>query len=273
MHYPYQTPFVRQLSATDLSPATVRSIDQSVTQFFSYLRANNTAFAANPTVDNLFDRDVTAYFDELRHQGQLRRTTENKLLSHLNRYFQYLFTHSLTTHLPTLALHGPQRPAAQPQQTKWLPLLPTILSDQRVHFYTRLTLLLISKGYRVGEILQPGFVHEWQTIPLNTSERQFQQAFMRFITPLQARQQSSDLFLKQRLDLTNPHLTNAALHKYLKKDAAYLGFDLSPTRLYQSYVIQMLREHPTFSDQELEDRLRLDPQALLYYKQLQLKWQ
>jgi hypothetical protein len=171
--------------------------------------------------------------------------------------------------LPTISIHGPKRDTQAPFQTKWLATLPIILDDAHVHHYTRLTLLLLSKGYTVQEFLQPHFYLTWQSLPATVEhELTFRESFQTFITPLQRRQHSADIFLKQRLDLANPRLTNAALHKYLKKDSQYLGFSISPKVLHQSYILSVLQRESGLSDQQLAAKLMLDPQALQYYQHL-----
>lgn len=269
MPYPYQIDFVRFLRHQQLASATITSYNQSLSEFFSFLTTTNTGFADHPTVNNIFDRDIEAYLTWLTDQQQAKATTINKILSQINRYFQFLFTHHLTTQLPTISIHGPKRDSQAPFQTKWLATLPIILDDAHVHHYTRLTLLLLSKGYTVQEFLQPHFYLTWQSLPATVEhEPTFRESFQTFITPLQRRQHSADIFLKQRLDLANPRLTNAALHKYLKKDSQYLGFSISPKVLHQSYILSVLQRESSLSDQQLATKLMLDPQALQYYQHL-----
>lgn len=272
MSYPYRDVFLSYLNQQHLAAATQDAHDQTLTNFFEYLLQANVGFAEHPDINNVFDRDIQQYFSWLVTQRHANQATLNKILSHINRYFKYLFTHQLTVHLPTLELHGSHKPDNYQTSIKWLSLLDTILTDDQVHYYTRLTLFLISKGYQSEEFLQPHFYLEWQNIkPSSPAETAFIRSFTEFIKPIQARQRSSDIFLKQRLDLAHPQLTNPALHKYLHRDSQYLGFSLAPSRLRQSHVLFNLRQLRDLSDSQLETRLHLDPQSLLYYQQLALK--
>lgn len=247
----------------------MQSYGQTLTELFDYLVTHNRGYADDLSIDNLFDRDITDYLSMLLTKKQIKATTYNKLLSQINRYFRFLFTHQLTKKLPTLELHGKTLQSNQTLNLKWLQFLPTLLVDDNLHPYTKLTLFLISKGYQITEFMQPGFYQEWHHINLsNTAEQQFIQSFESYIKPLQQRQHSLDIFLKQRLDLDAPQLSLPGLHKYLKPDSQYIGIELTPKTLRQSYILQMLQRLYNQPDSVLETRLHLDPASLSYYQHL-----
>ena len=95
MDYPYQQYFRRFLDQQELSPLTIKTYDTSLTNLFNYLRANRPLLAQQPTLNNLTETDVRAYLNYLRDDKQITMTTYNKILSQLNCYFRYLFTHQL----------------------------------------------------------------------------------------------------------------------------------------------------------------------------------
>ena len=269
MDYPYQQNFRRFLDQQDLSPLTIKTYDTSLTNLFNYLRANRLLFAQQPTLNNLTETDVRAYLNYLRDDKQITMTTYNKILSQLNRYFRYLFTHQLISDYPTLTLHGQAVAPNQRVASKWLAKLDQLLADEHLHYYTRLTLLLSKYGFTVGEFLQPGFYQVFGQLPLATpAEQRFRRQLLDYLAPRQRLQHSPDLFLKQRFNPTNPRLSNPALHKFLHQDEEYLGFSLAPKYLHQSYILLYLAEHRRDSDQQLEDALHLDPASLLYYQRL-----
>ncbi|WP_267201849.1 site-specific integrase [Limosilactobacillus kribbianus] len=273
MDYPYQKQFQHFLrDSQHLAPLTISTYDTSLTNFFAYLRANRPAFARDPRLANLTESDVRDYFNTLRTQQKITLSTYNKILSHLNRYFRYLFTHQLITTYPTLTLHGRAVDPNQRVNTKWLGKLDDILADDQLTYYTRMVLLVSKHGFTVGEFLRPGFARVFNQVELTSpAERSFYQRYQEFIHPLQARQNSTDLFLKQRYQPDNPRLTNAGLHKYLKQDEAYLGFHLAPKYLHQSYILTQLAAHQDWSDRQLMEALKLDPSSLLYYQRLLLQ--
>ncbi|MCH5462876.1 site-specific integrase [Lactobacillus sp. LC28-10] len=269
--YPYQEVFEAYLHRQELAQPTIVEYRSVLTDLFSFLSNFNVGYQADHRVATLLDRDVEQYLAMLVNQRQVTNGTYNKMLSHINIYFKYLFTHDLITHYPTLTLKGKSHDDLKAPTTKWLHLMPSILANQQLAVYTRLTLLLSSHFYTISEFLTPGFNQQLDIQNFKTHEQAFWQEYQRFIEPLQERQHSRDLFLKQRLD-GDPHLTAAGLHKYLKPDEKLLGFSLTPTRLYQSAILDFLLQHPRLTDQQLSEKLRLDPQSLNYYRQLAMQY-
>lgn len=269
--YPYQEVFERYLNRQELAQPTIAEYRSVLTDLFNFLSNFNAGYQADHRVATLLDRDIEQYLAMLVNQRQVTNGTYNKMLSHINIYFKYLFTHNLITHYPTLMLKGKSHDDLKAPTTKWLHLMPAILANRQLAVYTRLTLLLSSRYYTISEFLTPGFYQQLNTADFKDDERAFWQEYQQFIRPLQERQHSQDLFLKQRL-AGDPHLTAASLHKYLKPDEKLLGFALTPTRLYQSAILDYLLQHPNLSDQQLVKKLRLDPQSLNYYRQLAIQY-
>lgn len=266
--YPYQREFEAALARQPLAPATIAQYRADLTAFFDDLNHTNAGFAADPQLANIFDRDITTYLERRLANQTMAPNTYNKTLSHLNKYFSYAFSHHLTPELPTLTLHS--RPLAKPLTLTmtWLDELGELVEDGQLHFYTRFSLVLLSKGFTASEFLQPGFEHTIASLDWLPFERQFYRAFRHFIAPLQIKQQSEGFFLKQRLDLANPRLTLPALHKYLQQDESRAGFPLAPRMLHQAYVLHYLTTHHQTSDQDLMQTLRLTANALNYYQRL-----
>lgn len=267
MNYPYQDRFQLFLNQQGLAPLTIKTYDATLTHFFTFLIENRPEFATSPQLSNLTETDVRAFLTALKEDEKITLSTYNKNLSHLNRYFRYLFTHKLIDIYPTLTIHGKATSNNKRLTTKWLEKLPEILQDGQIHFYTRLTIFLSSRGYTVSEFLAPGFENVWQKFsPANETEKKFISDFNSFIKPLQELQHSPQIFLKQRFSPDNPGLSNAGLHKYLRQDEGYLGFSLAPKFLHQAYILYELNNHPELSPAQLMEKLRLDPASLLYYQ-------
>ncbi|GAX00006.1 phage integrase N-terminal SAM-like domain-containing protein [Secundilactobacillus mixtipabuli] len=269
--YPYQETFERYLHQQELAKPTIAEYRSVLTDLFIFLSNFNAGYQADHRVATLLDRDVEQYLAMLVNQRQVTNGTYNKMLSHINIYFKYLFTHDLIRHYPTLTLKGKSHDELKAPTTKWLHLMPSILKNQQLAFYTRLTLMLSSHYYTISEFLTPGFYQQLNSDNFNADEHAFWQQFQQFIQPLQTRQHSQDLFLKQRL-AEDPHLTAAGLHKYLKPDEKLLGFTLTPTRLYQSAVLDFLLQNSNLTEQQISEKLRLDPQSLAYYRQLAMQY-
>ncbi|QER67444.1 recombinase XerD [Paucilactobacillus nenjiangensis] len=267
--YPFQLQYEMYLKTTELATSTQITYSQTIVNFFNFLTEFNPGFAQDPSVNNIFDRDVSNYLANLQEQQSITNGSYNKLLSQLNHYFNFLFSHDLSTQLPTLNLHGQTKQVNISHSTKWLTMLSEILQDHQIHVYTKMVLLLSSKGYTIQEFMQPGFYQEFNRLSVTDPiEQAFIQGFNSFIKPIQQRQNSRDLFLKQRVNLSQPLLSNAGLHKYLSKDEQYLALDLSPKKLHQSYLLQQLIKLNDQPDSVLMEQLKLDPSSLAYYKHL-----
>lgn len=265
--YPYQDAFNRVLHERSMAQATFEEYNATLADFFKYLENFNPTYQREHRVNQLQTADVQQYLAMLVDQREIQNQTYNKVLSHLNVYFKFLFSHRWTPYLPTLDLKSKPKQAARPLNFRWVDHLDDLLADQRLHVYTRLTLLLIAHGYPVQAFLRPGFTADLDTRSWSPAAQTFLTELREFITPLQVRFRSSDWFLKQRAS-TDPHLSLPGLHKYLKPDEALTGFALGPAGLYQGYLVNYLRRHPQKSDREVIAALHLAPDAIDYYRRL-----
>lgn len=239
-------------------------------ELFNYLSEFNKGYQSDHRVENLFNRDIEAYLNMLLTNRQISNSTYNKILSHINVYFNYLFTHNLNSNLPTIELKGLKKASKEDINVKWINELDSILMNNNVHFYARMTMLLTSKGYKSEEFLQKGFYKQLSSIDFNENELKFKSSFDEFIKPIQEKQSSSDIFLKQRLS-EQPNITIQGLHKYLKPSEDVLNISLNPSTLFQSYIVFYIQKNPNLNDIELSTHLNLDLSSINYYKQLAYK--
>ncbi|WP_061777101.1 site-specific integrase [Levilactobacillus senmaizukei] len=265
--YPYQTAFVRDLEARDIAQATVAEYNATLKDFCNYLEHFNATYQRDHRINQLQTPDVEQYLSMLLTARQVQNQTYNKILSHLNVYFKFLFSHNWTPYLPTLDIKSKPQQAARPINYHWPDQLTDWLANDRLHWYTRLTLLLISHGYAIQTCLKPDFTANLTTHDWPATERQFLADFQVFVGPLQDRFQCRDWFLKQR-HANDPHLTLPGLHKYLRPDEAITDFSLSPSVLLQGYLINYLRHHPQQSDHDVIQALHLEPGSIDYYRRL-----
>ncbi|KRM96336.1 integrase recombinase xerD [Liquorilactobacillus aquaticus DSM 21051] len=267
MGYPYQHPFEKYLVKKMLADSTIKSYDHDLNDFFTYLRHFNTIYQEKPSISQLQESDIRDYFAVLLVKRSNKYTTYNKVLSHLKRYFEYLFHENLIQTLPTLALTGKKLSQTNSSLLDWPKELSQLLASKELSFYTRLTLLLCAHFYPVSEFLQPNFYTVFKHEHLEEFEKEFMQDFFVFIQPLRQKQKTADLFLKHRFDPITPQLTLPALHKYLKYDEKKCTFSLSPQKLYQNAIFHYLALHQHKSDSEILQKLRLTPSSLNYYRQ------
>lgn len=266
-NYPYQDSFEEYLINKQLSEITIQEYSKTLMDLFNYLSNFNLAYQKDHRVNNLFNRDIENYLTMAQEKRQINNNTYNKILSHINVYFTFLFTHHLNSNLPTIDVESHKHTDKPHMNLDWLSNIDNILQNGNLHFYTRMTILLISKGYKVDEILQPNFYKQLSNLKLSHAEKSFIQEFNNFIQPIQEKQNSKDIFLKQRIS-SNPHITTPGLHKYLKPSEQILGFSLSPSNLFQSYVVNYIQKNPNLSNLELSNYLNLDLSSVVYYKKL-----
>ncbi|KRM18974.1 integrase recombinase xerD [Ligilactobacillus hayakitensis DSM 18933 = JCM 14209] len=270
MKIPYQEIFENMLrTQKTLENNTINSILSDVENFFKFINHLHN----NPvTIDKIEDIDVKAYLRFLIEDKQIKNSTYNKILSHLNTYFRFIFSMKLSPNYPTLNIKGKDKVSSKDEltTTNWTKYLPEILLNPEISYYTKLTLLLLKKYYPIKDIIAPGFYKKLDSISFSDIESKFLEEFFVFIAPLQKKQETNDLFIKQRQqNIAHPQLSLPALHKYLKKDQPMINFDLSPKKLRQEVILEYLSKNELSSSEELLEVLHLDDkQSLRYYLNL-----
>lgn len=269
MNFPYAKRFRYYLQNDRmLENSTINDIEHDVDDLFNYLRKFNVLYQNNPDLSDLEETDIKTYFNMLQLNRNIKNTTYNKVLTHLNTYFIFLFQNKLSNSLPTIALKGLKRTKESTIRLDWTNSITEYLTDENLSYYTRMVLLLISHFYTITEILQPNFYQVVARENFADSELKFLTAYNSFLAPLQKKQGTSNLFLKQHINLADPCLTLPALHKYLKKDQPKINIALQPRQLYQNAICYFIISHQELSDSTLSNRLRLQSASLNYYRQL-----
>ncbi|WP_281164968.1 site-specific integrase [Liquorilactobacillus sicerae] len=265
MNYPLQSIFENHLFQQQLAAQTVLSYRHDLINFFRFLASNGR----QPTeLKAITESDLRAYFLELKKAADITAATYNKVLSHLNQYFIFLFQAKQISTLPTLGLKSTPVTSNQPNQLFWSDQLAELLANPQISFYGRLTLLLTAHFFQSTEFLEADFYQIWQFEALNNFERQFMQQFKAFHQPLAKNQICEDLFLKRKTDHHAPRLTLPALHKYLKKDQNWLPFPFSPKNLRRDAILSFLIRHRNLTSLTCCRKLHLDLKSLNYYRLL-----
>lgn len=267
MSYPLQNIFENQLFKKRLSAQTVLSYRHDLENFFKFQAINQTAVDPTDPVA-VTESDLRSYFNQIKKAAGITAATQNKILSHLNQYFIFLFQSGQSKSLPTLNLKSQKVLSGKSQHLNWTDQLAGLLADIHLTFYTRLTLLLSAHFYQPTEFLEPGFYQIWEFEALTTFEKNFMQEFTLFHQPLVQKQQSADLFLKKRRDQKHPQLTLPALHKYLKKDQSLLKLPLLPQTLRTDAICYFLLKNRNLSSLDCCQKLHLDLNSLNYYRLL-----
>ena len=270
MAFPFYKRFNRYLKNERLlAPTTIIDIDNDIERFFYYLRGYNSTYQQVASVAALSEADVKEYLIRLQVQRAIKNTTYNKILTHLNIYFIFLFKNHLSSSLPTLNLKClPKNKHGDIVPQNWSTELVFYLNNSKLNFYTRLMLLLLAHFYTITEIIDPDFYHILANEQWNKSELNFLKKFEVFYKSNINAPYSHALFLKAKLNIANPSLSLPGLHKILKKDRSKIELPLKPTQLYQNAILNYIAEHQNETDIQLCEKMHLTLESLNYYRSL-----
>ncbi|GEO57203.1 site-specific integrase [Companilactobacillus bobalius] len=263
---PYLTGFEAHLKTRHISDKAHTEYLNSLTDFFNYTIQHNTEYKISESIQDVHEMDVRLFKDFMLENLQLSPSTINKVISNLNVYFKYLFSVKKTPEIPTLNINS----VAVPKQTDFptvvfLKLPEYLKSDLSV--YTRLLILIISKGFNYKEALAPDFYRKFNQLTFNPDEQKFLDIYKTYIEPFRSFWDDQNLFLSRNKAANTPLLTVPALHRDLKRDSESTGLDLSPKKLYTTFILLALSTKE-LSDDQLRALDALDTASVLYYRRL-----
>jgi hypothetical protein len=197
---------------------------------------------------------------------KLSPSTINKVISNLNVYFKYLFSIKKTPEIPTLNVNS----VTVPKQSDFPVQVFLKLSDyleMDLSVYTRLLILIVSKGFNYKEALQADFYKKFNQLQFNRDEKHFLDIYHSYIEPYKNYWDNDNLFLSRNKAANSPLLTVTALHRDLKRDSETTKLDLAPKKLYTTFILVALSTK-TLSDDQLRALEALDTASVLYYRRL-----
>ena len=103
MLFPYEKNFNQWCSSQNLAPRTITSINQSIYYFWNYFLQNSNS---EPKVSNVSAQDIRAFIDHLEQDQNKTISTINKYVTHLKKYFSFLYDHQLVKNYLFTDLHG-----------------------------------------------------------------------------------------------------------------------------------------------------------------------
>lgn len=264
--YPYASAFNNYLHERGNAERTIVAYNSAIQRFFSYVDQESSAYKATGAVTMLTKSDVQSYLNSLITNQLILPTTYNKHLSILNNYFSYLFKARLVRIIPTIDLKAipVDKHTAYPADG-WVDHLDEYLKNEKLLPYTRMTLLLISKGFRPNDIIASGFYRKMAQVPFTSKEKVFLSSFHKFVRPLQEKMGTHDIFVKQRKRGNSEALLSLqGLFHYLEIDETVLGFPLNPGGLRRSLILSVVLQHK-FTDDEIMSKFHIDETNLRYY--------
>ncbi|WP_125767959.1 phage integrase N-terminal SAM-like domain-containing protein [Companilactobacillus furfuricola] len=264
---PYITGFNAYLKTRHISARAHDEYLNSLHDFLDYLVEHDQLFKSTLDTHSIHDVDVLEYKSFLEHKLRLSPSTINKVLSNLNIYFKYLFANKLIDDLPTLNINSLKVPLQDNFPVEIFLNLDDYLTNQNLHVYPRLLMLIISKGFHYQTALSDGFYQTFTSLKFSSRQRQFLQEYHDFIEPWQSYWNTKNLFLSRNKGAKSPLLSTAALHRDLKKDSEKLDLELTPKKLYTTFILILLsKREPTDDDLAIIDQLSAS--SLLYYRRL-----
>lgn len=263
---PYLTGFNAYLKTRHISPKAHTEYMNSLNDFFNYTVQHNNDFKISEKITDVHEMDVRLFKDFMLENLQLSPSTINKVISNLNVYFKYLFSVKKTPEIPTLNINS----VTVPKQSDFPVQVFLKLSDylqMDLSIYTRLLILIISKGFNYKEALQMDFYKKFNQLKFNRDEEHFLELYRSYIEPYKNHWDNDNLFLSRNKAANSPLLTVTALHRDLKRDSESTGLDLAPKKLYTTFILVALSTK-SLSEDQLRALEALDTASVLYYRRL-----
>lgn len=263
---PYLSGFEAYLKTRKISPKAHTEYMNSLTDFFNYTVQHNTDYKISEDIKDVHEMDVRLFKNFMLDNLKLSPSTINKVISNLNVYFKYLFGVKKTPEIPTLNINSVTVPKQSDFPTVVFLKLAEYL-NMDLSIYTRLLILIISKGFNYKEALEPGFYQKFQQLQFNTTEQQFLSQYRDYIEPFKTFWDNDNLFLSRNRGANTPLLSVSALHRDLKRDSETTKLDLAPKKLYTTFILLALSTKELSKDQQ-RALDALDTPSLMYYRRL-----
>ncbi|KRK80538.1 site-specific recombinase XerD [Companilactobacillus nodensis DSM 19682 = JCM 14932 = NBRC 107160] len=263
---PYLTGFNAYLKTRHISPRAHTEYMNSLNDFFSYTIQHNDEYKITEDIKDVHEMDVRNFKNFMLENLHLSPSTINKVISNLNVYFKYLFSLKRTPEIPTLNINSVVVPKQSDFPIEVFQNLPKYLNSD-LSIYTRLLILIISKGFNYKEAMEPDFYRTFNDLKFSTLEQKFIESYQAFMMPLRSQWNNQNLFLSRNKGANSPLLTVPALHRDLKRDSESTGLDLAPKKLYTTFILMALSTKDLSEDQE-RALDALETASLLYYRRL-----
>jgi Site-specific recombinase XerD len=182
---PYLSGFEAHLKTRHISNKAHTEYMNSLNDFFNYTIQHNNDYKISEDIKDVHEMDVRLFKDFMLEKLQLSPSTINKVISNLNVYFKYLFSVKKTPEIPTLNINSVTVPKQTDFPTVVFLKLPEYLKAD-LSVYTRLLILIISKGFNYKEALAPDFYRKFNQLDFNQDEQQFLDTYKTYIAPFRS---------------------------------------------------------------------------------------
>ncbi|WP_235700556.1 hypothetical protein [Companilactobacillus nodensis] len=148
----------------------------SLNDFFSYTIQHNDEYKITEDIKDVHEMDVRNFKNFMLENLHLSPSTINKVISNLNVYFKYLFSLKRTPEIPTLNINSVVVPKQSDFPIEVFQNLPKYLNSD-LSIYTRLLILIISKGFNYKEAMEPDFYRTFNDLKFSTLEQKFIESY------------------------------------------------------------------------------------------------
>ncbi|KRK65529.1 site-specific recombinase XerD [Companilactobacillus tucceti DSM 20183] len=263
---PYKVGFDAYLKTRNISKRANIEYTNSLNDFFAFVIEHNAEYKITEDIKDVHELDVREFKNFMLTNLELSPSTVNKVISNLNVYFKYIFGIKKSIEIPTLYVNSVTVPKQSDFPIEVFLELPKYLNKE-ISVYTRLLILIISKGFNYKEALAPDFYKKFKNLEFAQFEKRFLNIYQAFIEPYKSYWHDDNLFLNRNKAANTPLLSVPALHRDLKNDSQELSLDLSPKKLYTTFILIALSTKQISKDQQ-RALDALDTASILYYRRL-----
>lgn len=248
MLFPYEKNFNQWCSSQNLAPRTITSINQSIYYFWNYFLQNSNS---EPKVSNVSAQDIRAFIDHLEQDQNKTISTINKYVTHLKKYFSFLYDHQLVKNYLFTDLHGYTFDRTPHICIDWIDQIDEIITWPEISLDCKKVLILIANGFGPKQFLN---LSKANISSINNSS---------YRSILLTNTEENPLIFQTKTGKQISALTS--LTRKIAPDKDILNFDLTPGKLRLSYIYYKVND-PSLSDLKLMEILHCNRKSLTYYR-------
>ena len=122
-------------------------------------------------------------------------------------------------------------------------------------------------AFLISKFNQTIFYQKFNQLDFDEDETRFLNVYRNYIEPYKTYWNNDNLFLSRNRGANSPLLTVPAIHRDLKRDSEATKLDLSPKKLYTTFILLALSTKELSADQQ-RALDALDTPSLMYYRRL-----
>lgn len=253
MHdFPYIKNFNDWCSTRHLRPQTVVSINQSVSYFWNYYLANSEH---EPTLDLLTGQDIRSFLINLEVSEHRSVQTINKYVTHLKKYFSFLYDHELMPNYVLTDIKGHTFDRTPRFCVDWIDHLDEIVASSKVSLDTKKLLILIAHGFKPEELLSLQVPDTLTKVNNPTYQEILASPKLDGVEPL--------IFHTKK---GRPLSALPSLSRRILSDREILNLDLVPGKLRLSYIYRLVNDS-SLSDDDLTRLIDSPRKSITYYRE------